>query len=132
VCVHLTKKLPEIEHVADLVHELTHAVYLEDEVLHGTMDDVDDFVRARIAGVGGEAHAFSVECKVKQEILKTWDQLCMPYVSDSKNEMDKEKVVQALYNGVLSASLTGETYPVMLSKQFSAGKKLTQKISAKK
>lgn len=117
VCIHLASKLPEIEHVADLAHELTHATRMDAEVLRGNVKSTEEFVRSRLASHGGEADAFSVECKVKFEILKEWDSMCAPYVS-SKDEIDAQRVLQDLYNGQLSASLTGEPYPVMLAKQF--------------
>ncbi len=118
VCIHLAQKLPEIEHLADLAHEMTHATRLEPEVLLGYgMKSVEEFVEKRLAGAGGEADAFSVECQVKKEVLGRWDHFCAPYV-DAQNFFEVSKVVEDLYNGSLSASLTGEAYPVMLSKQF--------------
>lgn len=129
VCIHLTKKLPEIEHTADLAHEITHAVRLEDHVLHGDLENVDEFVKARIAGKGGEADAFATECVVKREILGNFDQLCSPY-AENESKMDQEQITEALYSGTLSASLTGETYPVMLAKQFNNA--LSRKASSAK
>lgn len=128
VCVHLTKKLPHIEHVADLAHELAHATRLERRVLRGEVSDVDEFVKARLTSRGGEADAFSVECTVKREILGSWDSLCAPYARSSgansqapaASSIDTERVIHDFYNGHLSASLTGETYPVMLSRQYQA------------
>ncbi|MBI3543125.1 MAG: hypothetical protein HY075_07620 [Deltaproteobacteria bacterium] len=121
VCVHLTKRLPDIEHVADLAHELTHATRLSPKVLRGEVTDVSEFVRARLSVRGGEADAFAVECQVKRELLGHWDELCSPYaptgVADS---FDTEQVVRDFYSGRLSASLTGESYPVMLSRQYKA------------
>jgi hypothetical protein len=119
VCVHLAHKLPDIEHVADLAHELTHATRLELKFLRGEVTDVDEFVRTRLGARGGEADAFSVECRTKREILGEWDALCAPYAL-SKDEIDVEHVVKDLYNGRLSASLTGEAYPVMLARQYRA------------
>lgn len=117
VCVHLTKKLPKIEHIADLSHEMTHATLMDQKSFPETQDsDTEEFVKNRIAGKGGEAEAFAVECMVKYEILKQWDQLCAPFVKGDK--MHKKAIVSALYDGTLSASLTGEPYPVMLTKQF--------------
>lgn len=121
VCVHLARKLPDIEHIADLAHELVHATRLSHDVLVGNVTDPDEFVSARIKSRGGEADAFASECVVKHEILGTWDRLCTPYVSDSdENAVDVELVIRDLYNGELSASLTGEAYPVMLARQFKA------------
>ena len=118
VCVHLAEHLPEIEHIADLAHEMTHATRLDPAVLLGYgIKNSDEFVRMRIAGVGGEADAFSMECALKREILNHWDHFCVPYVT-GKNMFDVKKVVEDLYNGELSASLTGEPYPIMLSKQY--------------
>ncbi len=117
VCVHLTKKLPIIEHIADLSHEMTHATLMDQQSVAETQNvNVDEFVKNRIAGKGGEAEAFAVECMVKYEILNQWDHLCAPFVRNDK--MHKKAIVDALYDGTLSASLTGESYPVMLSKQF--------------
>ena len=121
VCVHLTRKLPEIEHIADLAHELTHATRLSPRVLHGDVADVAEFVRARLTARGGEADAFGVECKVKRELLGRWDEFCSPYASANAVEsFDTTQVTRDFYNGRLSASLTGETYPVMLSRQYKA------------
>ena len=117
VCIHLSKKLPEIEHVADLVHELVHASRLSQKVLLGEEMAPDEFVQSRIAGRGGEADAFRVECAVKHEILGYWDNLCRPYVR-SPAGVDEKTVVDDLYSGTLSASLTGEAYPIMLAKQY--------------
>lgn len=118
VCIHLAKRLPEIEHVADLAHELTHATRLTPKVLKGEGMEVQEFVKARIGATGGEADAFAVECEVKRELLGHWDHFCNPYVS-TEDEVDVAAVVRDLYNGSLAASLTGEAYPVMLAKQFS-------------
>ena len=41
VCVHLSHKLPDIEHIADLSHELTHATRLSLKVLRGDIESVD-------------------------------------------------------------------------------------------
>ncbi|MBI3555367.1 MAG: hypothetical protein HY074_03765 [Deltaproteobacteria bacterium] len=121
VCVHLTRKLPEIEHVADLAHELTHATRLSFKVLHGEVADVAEFVRARLTARGGEADAFSVECKVKHELLGRWDEFCSPYGTlSAADSFDTVQVIKDFYNGRLSASLTGETYPVMLARQYKA------------
>lgn len=133
VCVHLTRRLPDIEHVADLAHELTHATRLEKRVLHGDVGDVDEFVRLRLAARGGEADAFSVECHVKRDILGHWDSLCEPYADESSADgFDASRVVRDFYNGKLSASLTGETYPIMLSRQYRAmlAKRAVQGVSA--
>ena len=116
VCVHLAKRLPDIEHIADLSHELVHATRLSEAVLKGDGMSTNQFVHARIAAIGGEAEAFGVECAVKREILGHWDHFCAPYVSGSAVEVSR--VVDDLYSGALSASLTGEPYPVMLAKQF--------------
>lgn len=116
ICVHLAKHLPEIENIADLSHELAHATRLESKVLRGEVDDVDQFVRARLAASGGEADAFGVECSVKREILGKWDAFCAPYVRN--NAIDVSQVLSDLYSGELSASLTGEPYPVMLARQY--------------
>jgi hypothetical protein len=116
VCVHLAKKLPDIEHIADLSHELVHATRLSEEVLKGEGMSTNEFVHARIAATGGEADAFGVECAVKREILGHWDGFCSPYVSG--DGVAVKRVVDDLYSGALSASLTGEPYPVMLAKQF--------------
>lgn len=129
VCIHLTKKLPDIEHTADLAHEITHAVRLENHVLRGDVDSVDEFVKERIAGIGGEADAFATECMVKREVLGNFDALCSPYAAD-ETKMDQDRVVDALYSGTLSASLTGETYPIMLAKQFNNA--LARKASSSK
>lgn len=125
VCIHLTRKLPDIEHVADLAHELTHAVRLDRAVLNGAYASSDEFVAARIGSVGGEADAFATECRVKHELLGEWDALCAPYASaggadagPGNSAMDHGRIVGALYDGTLSASLTGEPYPVMLAKQY--------------
>jgi len=120
VCVHLSKKLPEIENLADLAHEITHATRLELAVLRGDLDDVDKFVEARLAARGGEADAFAVECQVKRELLGRWDSWCSPYVDDAGKNVEVERVVDDLYSGRLSASLTGEAYPKMLAKQYRA------------
>lgn len=119
VCVHLTKRLPDIEHVADLAHELTHATRLSPAVLRGNVSSVAEFVQARLAARGGEADAFASECRVKHELLGEWDELCAPYVAE-QGSFDTEHVVRDLYSGKMSASLTGETYPVMLARQFNA------------
>lgn len=118
ICVHLARSLPEIENIADLAHELTHATRLEPEILRGEVEDVDVFVRERLAAQGGEADAFAVECQVKREILGHWDGFCDPYAS-SKG-IDVKRVVADLYSGALSASLTGEAYPIMLARQYRA------------
>ncbi|MEW6055882.1 MAG: hypothetical protein AB1540_04635 [Bdellovibrionota bacterium] len=118
VCVHLTKNLPEIEHVADLAHELTHATKLELKVLRGDVETAEQFVGQRLGSSGGEADAFATECTVKREILGEWDPFCAPYVHDGK--ISREKVLQSLYSGQLSASLTGESYPTLLTRQFQA------------
>lgn len=118
ICVHLARKLPAIEHVADLAHELTHATRLGLKILKGEVDDVAEFVRARLTSRGGEADAFSVECEVKRELLGHWDAFCAPYAGPEG--IDASRVIDDLYDGRLSASLTGETYPVMLSRQFGA------------
>lgn len=118
ICVHLSRKLPGLEHVADLAHELTHATRLDADVLRGKGKNLDDFVRERLEGAGGEADAFVSECTVKRELLGDWDSFCAPYVSS--NRMDFDLVLAALYNGRLAASLTGESYPIMLSRQFRA------------
>ncbi len=121
VCVHLTRRLPDIEHIADLAHELTHATRLSPKVLHGEVADVAEFVRARLTARGGEADAFAVECKVKHELLGRWDEFCSPYAkTDEPESFDTAQVTHDFYNGRLSASLTGETYPVMLSRQYKA------------
>lgn len=117
VCIHLAKKLPDIEHIADLAHELTHATRLTGQVLRGESMNASEFVKARIASRGGEADAFGVECVVKHEILGYWDSFCAPYVTRNQ-EIDHDLVVTDLYSGTLAASLTGESYPVMLAKQF--------------
>ncbi|MBI2605189.1 MAG: hypothetical protein HYW49_03815 [Deltaproteobacteria bacterium] len=116
VCIHLTRKLPEIEHIADFAHELTHAARLDRAVLTSSYASPDEFVAARIGSTGGEADAFATECRVKHELLGEWDSLCAPYASS--DGMDHDRIVGALYDGTLSASLTGEPYPVMLAKQF--------------
>jgi hypothetical protein len=120
--VHLTRRLPDIEHVADLVHELAHATRLEARVLRGEIEDTAEFVRERLTAKGGEADAFAVECQVKRELLGSWDALCAPYgiTSAAGDSVDVQRVVKDLYNGQLSASLTGETYPIMLARQFRA------------
>ena len=130
ICVHLSSKLPEIENLADLAHEITHATRLELAVLKGEVNDVKDFVHARLAASGGEADAFGVECQVKKELLGYWDSFCAPYVSE-ENRMDTRKVLSDLYNGNLSASLTGETYPQLLTRQFKAlkNKRTTRQTS---
>lgn len=120
VCVHLTRKLPPLEHVADLSHELAHATRLEKKVLLGEVSDVEEFVKARLAARGGEADAFAVECRVKREMLGRWDSFCLPYADVQTNRFDTARVIKDFYNGRLSASLTGETYPVMLSRQYKA------------
>lgn len=121
VCIHLTKKLPELEHLADLVHEMTHAIYLEmrTPVLEKAEEheEVEKFVNQRIASKGGEAEAFAIECTLKREIINDWDTLCGPFAK-SNTEMDVERIVDGLYSGNLSASLTGEPYPIMLRKQY--------------
>ena len=118
ICIHLTKKLPPLEHLADLIHELTHATKLELKVLKGELENVEEFVKQRLGASGGEAHAFEVECKLKKEITGDWDSLCAPYVVDET--VSQERILDDLYTGKLSASLTGETYPTMLSKQYKA------------
>jgi hypothetical protein len=118
ICIHLTKKLPTLEHLADLIHELTHATKLEPKVLKGELDNVEEFVKQRLSASGGEAHAFEVECMLKKEITGDWDSLCSPYVVEGK--VSQERILDDLYTGKLSASLTGETYPTMLSKQYKA------------
>lgn len=119
VCIHLTRKLPDIEHLADLAHELAHATRLRPEILRGDVPTVEEFVKARLTARGGEADAFAAECQVKNEILGRWDALCSPYASSART-FDTARVVKDLYDGRLSASLTGETYPVMLARQFKA------------
>lgn len=116
VCIHLTQELPDIEHIADLAHELTHATRLPLAVLRGDAANVDEFVKSRLASRGGEADAFAVECKVKREILGKWDDFCSPYVK--ADSMDVQKIIDDLYDGTLAASLTGEPYPTMLAKQY--------------
>ena len=118
ICVHLARNLPEIENIADLAHELTHATRLEPQILRGEVEDVDVFVRERLAAQGGEADAFAVECQVKREILGKWDGFCNPYANEKG--IDVKRVVADLYTGELSASLTGEAYPVMLARQYRA------------
>jgi hypothetical protein len=114
--VHLAHKLPEIEHLADLAHELTHATRLRPEVLRGDVASAKEFVEQRLTGQGGEADAFVAECNVKHELLGHWDAFCSTYVSE--NEMNRQRVIRDLYNGVLSASLTGESYPTLLERQY--------------
>lgn len=116
VCIHLTHRLPDIEHIADLAHELVHATRLSAEELRGDVKSEEEFVSSRIRSRGGEAEAFAVECQVKYEINSEWDELCSPYVRSGK--MQVAAVIEDLYNGNLSASLTGEAYPKMLAKQF--------------
>lgn len=120
VCIRLAKRLPDIEHIADFAHELTHAVRLTTEVLHGHTDSAEEFVNARLGAHGGEADAFATECRVKKDILGRWDELCSPYttVVKEKTDMDVQRILAALKDGTLSASLTGEPYPVMLTRQF--------------
>jgi hypothetical protein len=118
VCVHLARRLPQIEHLADLAHEMVHATRLSEEVLKGEGLTSKEFVHARIAAPGGEADAFAVECAVKKEAIGRWDQFCGPYVHFEGHKVDQQAVVRDLYNGALSASLTGEAYPVMLTKQY--------------
>jgi hypothetical protein len=84
--------------------------------LKGEGMSTNEFVHARIAATGGEADAFGVECAVKREILGHWDAFCSPYVNGGGVAV--KRVVDDLYSGALSASLTGEPYPVMLAKQF--------------
>lgn len=123
VCIYLTRQLPPIEHLADLAHELTHATRLPHAVLLGEGVDEKEFVRKRIAEEGGEADAFAVECRVKRETIGHWDKLCAPYASlESDISIDSQRVVHDLYNGLLAASLTGETYPQLLARQFRASR----------
>ncbi|HRK01984.1 MAG TPA: hypothetical protein PLH57_04915, partial [Oligoflexia bacterium] len=116
VCIRLAKRLPDIEHIADFAHELTHAVRLTEEVLHGQAATADEFVAARLGAHGGEADAFATECRVKRDILGKWDELCSPFASNT--DMNVDKVLSALKDGTLAASLTGEPYPVMLTRQY--------------
>ncbi|MGE4233131.1 MAG: hypothetical protein AB7F43_07365 [Bacteriovoracia bacterium] len=121
VCIHLTKELPQIEHIADLAHELTHITKMSYENLKGSFNKLEDFVASRISAKGGEADAFMNECVVKKEITGHWDAICTPYISkddEPKDHLNRDKIVDDLYNGELSASLTGEPYPIMLAKQF--------------
>jgi hypothetical protein len=118
VCISLARDLPSIEHLADFAHELVHATRLNHDVLVGNVKDADSFVAARIRARGGEADAFVTECQIKREIRGGWDSLCRPFVING--EMNQDAVADALYTGDLAASLTGETYPVMLRKQFNA------------
>lgn len=118
VCIHLAQKLPQIEHIADFVHELTHATKLDPKILNGEVSDVNVFVHERLGADGGEADAFALECQVKYELLNRWDDFCAPYVSKSLNQVDRNQVLNDLYSGELSASLTGEPYPILLARQF--------------
>ncbi len=96
---------------------MTHAALMDQVALRDSTGlDTEAFVKNRIAGKGGEAESFAVECRVKFEILNSWDHLCAPYVKE--NKMQKKMIVDALYDGTLSASLTGEPYPMMLAKQY--------------
>lgn len=117
VCVHLAKKLPDIEHLADLAHEIVHANRLPEKALKGDGMAAEEFVHARIASRGGEAEAFAEECAVKRDVLGRWDAFCAPYVVGD-DHVEQARVVEDLYSGALSASLTGEPYPVMLAKQY--------------
>lgn len=134
VCVFLSRRLAPIENVADLAHELVHATRLPAAVLQGAVPSAEEFVRTRLAGQGGEAEAFAVECEVKREILGgKWDALCAPYATgnDAEDVMDQGRVVRDLYNGELSASLTGEPYPVLLSQQFMTISRRRRSIASK-
>ena len=132
ICVHLAHKLPPIEHLADLAHELTHVTRLRKSILDGEVDNASEFVKARLSEVGGEADAFAFECKVKEEFLGKWDDFCRPYLNETGSGIDQMAVVKDFYKGGLSASLTGESYPVMLAKQYQAMLDRKQSLSALK
>ncbi len=124
VCIHLTEQLPPIERLADLIHELTHVTFLSFEVLHGKVKDVEAFIAARLIGPGGEVHAFQTECEFKHDYLGEWDRFCSPYITN--DHFDFEKAVEGFTSGTLSTSITGESYPDLLRKQF-AGLRVAEK-----
>lgn len=119
ICIHLSNQLPALENIADFAHELTHVTQMTLKNFKGEVANVQEFIDARLKAPGGEASAFAIECQVKHEILGKWDSFCAPYVSQSNpNAIELSIVISDLYSGKLSASLTGESYPALLEKQF--------------
>lgn len=65
----INRDLNQFDALLDLAHELTHFVYREGFNPYQSNFTLAEFIQNTIEGVGGEAQAFMVECKVLSELF---------------------------------------------------------------